>query len=151
VRCEAVNAEIGLPQTEGILHVAERKRGLGLLLDLSEAFKLVDREKLLEASLRFEICAQDFISQVGRQGVRFYYPKIDAVAKLERIGQRADELACDYQGRECSSMDAYREYAKSFKTMLDSSTFDRFIPFLYGSKADQEWFMEKVKSVIVAL
>ncbi len=52
-----------------MLHVARRKRTIGLLLHLSDQFKLADREIFLDMCSNKEFTVDDFVAARGRQGV----------------------------------------------------------------------------------
>ena len=56
-KCRIVNAETGLGWIgcEGLPHRAERKKPIGLLLDLSDPFKLADREILAKTCLEKKV------------------------------------------------------------------------------------------------
>lgn len=71
---------------EGFLHRKTRNaEGLGLILDLIDPFKFADREKLLEAMLKYELNWRDFYIATDRQGAKFYYPQPQAIDILELV------------------------------------------------------------------
>jgi CRISPR/Cas system-associated endonuclease Cas1 len=132
-KCRQVNMQLGLEYNpgEGFLH---RRRwnsdGLGLLLDLIDPFKFADREKLLEAVAESRISWHEFYSSTDRQGVRFYYPKPDAVGTLEAVGEVADGMEVDYAGRKLPLMDSYRAMVLNLIDSLKDSDVP-FTPFEY--------------------
>lgn len=144
-RCGRINSNLGLTESEGFLHVAARRQGIGLLLDLSEPFKLADREKLLEVCLQGRITREDFISMVGRQRTRFYYPSSDAIEKLEKVGGDADQLTVSYNGKAIALEAAYVEYASSINETLTTLNVERFSPFIFGTQTETEWVKGKLK------
>ncbi len=146
--CGSVNFQLGLPQAEGLLHVAKRKQGVGLLLDMVEPFKLADREKLLQACLDSQFTFEDFVSRIGNQRVRFYYPDAEAIVKLERVGHEADMMTFSYKGRTLALTEVYREYAQCFKETLDSASNEKFLPFVYGDDVERDWLETRLKSML---
>jgi len=148
VLCRSVNVEAGLPSSEGFIHVAERKSGLGLLLDMVDPFKLSDREMFLQSCLRREFGPEDFVSRVGRQRVRFYFPSVETIRRLEEVGRKADEQLAWYAGEELKLMDVYRKYAASVKQLLSSLELANFQPFIYGTKQDMEWMNQATKPIV---
>ncbi len=144
LKCRLVNARQGLGWDgfEGIIHVATRKQAIGLLLDLSDQFKLADREVLLDMCARHEVTQDDFVGARGRQGVRFYFPSDLGIQKLERAGQTADRLLVFYNQCEIPLMDAYEKYVESFKAAVESRSPESLLPFTYGLKGDYEWLQQ---------
>ncbi len=140
---------MGLGDCEGLLHAANRKRGIGLLLDLSEPFKLADREKLLEACLQARIVREDFINTIGRQRIHFYYPTASTIDKLEEIGFAADRLMVNYGGQDLHLTSAYEQYIISFKDKVKESDVERFQPFVYGLESDKTWLQEKLSMLFI--
>jgi CRISPR/Cas system-associated endonuclease Cas1 len=133
-KAREINAELGLAPWpgEGFLH---RKRynpeDIGLLLDLIDPFKFADREKLLEAILGYSINWRDFYGATDRQGVRFYYPKPEAVVALEAIGNAADKMTVRYEGDELVLADAYRKSVSALIQNLEVGTSFSFVPFVF--------------------
>ncbi len=148
VLCRNINLQTGLPSSEGLIHVAKRKSGLGLLLDMVDPFKLADREVFLESCFNREFGPEDFVSIIGRQRLRFYYPSVETIRRLEEVGRRADEQVVTYGGEELKLMDAYGKYAVSIKQLLNSPDVLNFHPFTYGTKQDVEWIEQAVKSIV---
>jgi len=135
VACRIANAEegIGWASGEGLLHRLRGNDPIGLALDLSDSFKIVDRELLLKACLEKRVGWRDCEWQLGRQGVRFYYPGREAIAILEEIEIQADSLPVDYGGTRIPLMEAYRRHAKSFVEAVKRDDASLFLPFTLGS------------------
>jgi len=112
-----------------------------------DTFKLADREIFLESCLKREFGPEDFVSRVGRQGVRFYYPRLETIGRLEEVGRRADEQIVAYAGEDLKLMDAYAKYAAFLKQLLGSLDLANFRPFVYGVKQDMEWIDQATKSL----
>lgn len=146
--CANINSQVGLLNIEGLIHVSSRSKGLGLLLDLSDQFKLADRERFLERCLKFEVKREDFVSKLGRQHVRYYYPSVDMVRQLEEIGRSADEQMLFYEGREMSVLEAYRKYTSSMNQVLTSGNVAEFEPLVYGAKADLDFVKTATNSMV---
>ena len=144
LKCRLVNAGLGLGWDgfEGIIHVARRRQAIGLMLDLSDQFKLADREILLDMCAKREVTADDFVGARGRQGVRFYFPLDIGIQKLERAGQTADQLLVFYDQHEIPLMEAYGRYIESFVAAVESRSPESFLPFTYGLKGDCEWLQQ---------
>jgi CRISPR/Cas system-associated endonuclease Cas1 len=132
--CRIVNAEEGLgwASGEGLLHRLHENDSIGLALDLSDPFKVADRELLLEACLERRVSWRDCEWQLGRQGARFYYPGREAIAILEEIGNQADSLPVQYGGERIPLMEAYRKHAKSFVEAVKKGDVALFSPFILG-------------------
>jgi len=132
--CRIANAEEGLgwQSGEGLLHRLRRDDPIGLALDLSDLFKIVDRELLMEACLEKRVSWRDCEAQTGRQGVRFYYPGRGAIAVLEEIGIQADSFPVDYGGSRIPLMEAYRRHAKRFVEAVKKGDAALFSPFILG-------------------
>jgi len=130
--CRIVNSEegIGWASGEGLLHRLRGNDPIGLALDLSDALKVVDRELLLKACLEKRLGWRDCEWQVGRQGVRFYYPGRGAIAILEEIGIQADSLPVDYGGERVPLMEAYRKHARSFVEAVKRGDAALFSPLM---------------------
>ena len=56
------------------------------MLDLSDWFRLADRENFLRASLRFEVSREDFVARPESRELWFYHPTQEMIGKLRRIG-----------------------------------------------------------------
>jgi len=140
-RCRLVNARMGLGWDgfEGIIHVARRKQAIGLLLDLSDQFKLADREIFLGMCAKNEVTAEDFVGARGRQGVRFYFPSSVGIEKLEQAGQAADQLSVYYDKHDRPLTEAYEKYVESFVVSIDNESPESLVTFAYGSQGDHEW------------
>jgi hypothetical protein len=139
-KARSVNMELGLDYNpgEGFLH---RKRwnpeGLGLILDLIDPFKFVDRERLLEAVLDVSVNWRDFYSSTDRHGARFYYPKEEAVGVLEALGDAADKTSVSYQGAQITLAEAYQNTISTLIQNLQAGTPLSFTPFVYCAKEGQ--------------
>jgi CRISPR associated protein, Cas1 family len=140
LRCRMVNARAGIGWVgcEGILHIASRRPSVGLLLDLSDPFKLADRERFLDMSLRFELSQEDFVSRLGRQRVWYFYPSRDGITKLDLIGEEADRLQVNYRGKEVALTKAYEDYVSSFVEAINTRS-DDFQTFVYGTREERIW------------
>jgi hypothetical protein len=140
LQCRMVNARAGIGWIgcEGVVHVASRRPSIGLLLDLSDPFKLADRERFLDMSLRFEMSQEDFVSRLGRQRVWYFYPSRDGITKLDIIGEEADQLHVNCQGKDVALMKAYEHYVSSFVGAINAKS-DDFHPFIYGTSEERGW------------
>jgi hypothetical protein len=133
-KARSANIELGLDGNpgEGFLH---RKRwnpeSLGLILDLIDPFKFADRERLLEAVLDVSVNWRDFYSSTDRHGVRFYYPKEEAVGVLEALGEAADKTSVSYQGAQITLADAYQNTVSMLIRNLQAGTQMSFTPFVF--------------------
>jgi hypothetical protein len=141
VQCRAANAEAGIGWIgcEGILHVAKRKPSIGLLLDLSDSFRLADREAFLVQSLSFKVSREDFVARLGRHRLWFFFPTVEGLGKLENIGASADKTLVSYAGHELELTAAYRECVNSFVDAIQNRNIDLFRPFVYGDNDDLTW------------
>ena len=141
ILCRRANAlsGIGWIGSEGVVHFASRKPTIGLLLDLSDSFKLADREGFLKASLTSQITREDFVGKVGRQGLRFYYPTVNCIGKLETIGSEADNDVVNYQGGDLPLNVAYEKYVAAFVRAVSNRSLESFEPFIYARKAELDW------------
>lgn len=144
LKCRLVNARLGLGWDgfEGIIHVARRKQAIGLLLDLSDQFKLADREIFLDMCAKQEVTTDDFVGARGRQDVRFYFPSNVGIQKLERAGRTADQLLVYYDRHEMPLSEAYEKYAESFIAAAENESPESVLPFTYGSLGDHEWLRQ---------
>jgi hypothetical protein len=133
-KARSINVQLGLDFNpgEGFLH---RRRwnpeGLGLVLDLIDPFKFADREKLLGAVLDVSLNWRDFYGATDRHGVRFYYPRPEAVGVLERVGEAADKTPVNYGGAALTLVEAYRSMVTSLIQNLLAGTPMSFTPFVY--------------------
>jgi CRISPR/Cas system-associated endonuclease Cas1 len=133
-KCRQTNMRLGLDYNpgEGFLH---RRRwnsdGLGLILDLIDPFKFADREKLLEAVSDSRINWRDFYSSTDRHGMRFYYPKPEAVGTLEAIGDDADRIIVKHDGRSLPLMEVYQVMVSDLIESLKMNKPNSFTPFEY--------------------
>ncbi|MGH9920312.1 MAG: hypothetical protein ACRD6W_15775, partial [Nitrososphaerales archaeon] len=141
IRCRATNARAGIGWIgcEGIFHIAKRKPSIGLLLDLSDSFKLADREAFLVESLSFKISREHFVARPGRHRLWFFFPSAEGVEKLENIGSNADNMRVNYAGRECKLTTAYQEFVKSFVDAVNKKEIENLRPFIYGTREDLLW------------
>jgi len=147
--CRIVNTEegIGWRSGEGLLHRLRGDDPIGLALDLSDPFKIVDRELLLKACLEKRLTWKDCEWQLGRQGVRFYYPGREAIALLEEIGIQADSLPVDYGGARIPLMEAYRKHVRCFVEAVTRGDAALFSPFmLSGSRGEISSSVEEGRS-----
>ncbi len=133
-KARSINVQLGLDYNpgEGFLH---RKRwkpeGFGLILDLIDPFKFADREKLVEATLDASLNWRDFYSSTDRYGVRFYYPKPEAVGVLEAVGEEADMMIVSYDGVQVKLGVAYEKTVSALIQNLQNGTPLLFPPFTY--------------------
>jgi CRISPR/Cas system-associated endonuclease Cas1 len=133
-KCRQANMRLGLDYNpgEGFLH---RRRwnsdGLGFLLDLIDPFKFADREHLLEAVSNSRINWRDFYSSTDRRGMRFYYPKPEAIGTLEAVGEEADRMVIDYAGEKLPLMKAYQCMVSDLIESLKTNEPHSFTPFEY--------------------
>ncbi len=143
--CRLANARAGIGWVgcEGVLHVAKREPSIGLMLDLSDSFRLADRENFLRASLRFEVSREDFVARPGKQRVWFYHPTQEMIGKLDVLGSQADQLRVNHQGLDMTLTGAYDEFVGSFVEAVHSADLARFHPFVYGSNEDKKWIESK--------
>jgi len=143
--CRLANARAGIGWVgcEGVLHVAKREPSIGLMLDLSDSFRLADRENFLRASLRFEVSREDFVARPGKQRVWFYHPTQEMIGKLDVLGSQADQLRVNHQGLDMTLTGAYDEFVGSFVEAVHSADLGRFHPFVYGSNEDKKWIESK--------
>jgi hypothetical protein len=143
VRCRAANAEAGIGWIgcEGIFHIATRKPSIGLLLDLSDSFRLADREAFLVESLSFRMSREDFVARLGRHRLWFFFPSVEGLEKLENIGAGADKTHVSYAGHELELTVAYQECVNSFVDAVRNRNTDLFRPFIYGASEDLAWLM----------
>jgi hypothetical protein len=133
LKCRLVNATLGLGWDgfEGIIHVARRRQTIGLLLDLTDQFKLADREVFLDMCSKTEVTTEDFVGARGRQGVRFYFPSSVGIEKLEQAGQAADRLLVYYDKQEMPLSEAYQNYVESFIAAVENRSPESHIQFTY--------------------
>lgn len=139
-QAERINAEVGFPGTcDGFLH-RERynSRGIGLLLDMIDPFKFADREELLVVALNGGISWTDFRLERDRRGSTYYYPGASATAKLNRAGFDADNKLVSYQNRDLSLSEAFKQYASSLHSLLESVSQNDtgFEPFVFAPSSE---------------
>jgi len=133
-KARSINLQLGLDFNpgEGFLHRRMwNPEGLGLILDLIDPFKFADREKLLGAVLDVSLNWRDFYGATDRNGVRFYYPKPEAVGVLEKVGAAADKMPVSYGGEGLTLVEAYRSMVTSLIQNLSAGTVMSFTPFAY--------------------
>lgn len=133
-QAERINQEAGFPGTcDGFLHREQyNSRKIGLLLDMIDPFKFVDREELLLVLLNQGLSWRDFTIEKDRRGSSFYYPTAAAVARLNQVGSDADDLVVQYMGVASSLADAYGMFASSLLTAIEKRGFQQnFEPFAY--------------------
>ncbi len=144
LKCRLINVRLGLgwDSGDGFLHrrkLKERgekgssKEGMGLLLDLTDAFKFADREKLLEAILSHDLTWRDFYIAPDRQGINFYYPQPRAVDILELKGREADDLPIRLDGRVIPLLKAYESTVDRLVEALKTGSLESYTPFVYES------------------
>ena len=127
-----INSRLGISAYgEGLLH-HKKRNALGLVLDLSDPLKFADREKLLEAILKYAVNWRDFHTATDRQDTNFYYPKSEVVSTLENLSDEADEMMIDYGGTRLKLTEAYEQSVQSL------------VPFLTGSSSSYEPFVYKL-------
>ncbi len=132
-KARQINAELGVnASSEGFLH---RKRwnakGQGLLLDLADPFNFADREKLLQAIQAYELNWRDFYSTTDRHGSRFYYPKPEAVLVMEKVGEQADGMPVNYDGKSETLLEAYGDSVRKLTDALQKNELSLALPFVY--------------------
>jgi hypothetical protein len=144
LKCRIVNARAGIGWVgcEGVLHIASRRPSIGLLLDLSDPFKLADREGFLSAVLRLEMSQEDFVSRLGRQSVWYFYPSQDGITKLDKIGEEADQLQVNFRGKDVALTKAYEDYVSSFVEAISAKS-DDLHPFIYGTNEEKKWLEQQ--------
>ncbi len=138
-RARLVNLKLGLEWNpgEGFLHrKTKNKEGLGLILDLIDPFKFADREKLLEAVLSYELNWRDFYIAADRQGIKFYYPRPEAIDILELIGAEADNIQVYYDEKAVPLHEAYELSTSKLIQALQAESHQLYMPFLFGSQTD---------------
>ncbi len=91
--------------------------------------KFADRERLLEAVLRYQVNWRDFHTGTDRQGITFYYPKSEIVPALEKVGEQADNTSVNY-GTEMSLSSAYSAMISNLARFL-AGEITSFEPFVY--------------------
>jgi hypothetical protein len=126
-----------------VLHVAKREPSIGLMLDLSDSFRLADRESFLDATSRLEVTREDFVARLGRHRIWFYYPTQEATGKLDLYGSTADQFRVNYRGNDMTLTGVYDEFVTSFVEAVENSNPSRFHPFVYSGKEDAEWLESK--------
>ncbi|MDA4117039.1 MAG: hypothetical protein OK455_01690 [Thaumarchaeota archaeon] len=143
--CRLANARAGIGWIgcEGMLHVAKREPSIGLLLDLSDSFRLADRESFLNATLSMELTRDNFVARLGRQRVWFYHPTQEAIGKLDLCGFVADQFRVDYRGKDMTLTGAYDEFVASFVEAVENSDSSRFNPFVYSNEEDAKWLASR--------
>ena len=103
---------------------------MGLLYDMIDPFKFADREELLAVVLNRDITWRDFKLDSDRHNSTFYYPASTGIATLDQVGADADQIVVRYGATESSLTEAYRRFASSFLSALESSKV-KFEPFVY--------------------
>jgi hypothetical protein len=126
------NRQLGIvARGEGFLHrKAWNAEGLGLILDLVDPLKFGDREKLLEGVLDYRVNWRDFHTATDRQGTTFYYPKSEAVPVLEKLGDDADTMQVEREGKNVPLMEAYKQSVLSLVESLNTNRAS-FLPFVF--------------------
>jgi len=74
---------------------------------------------------------RDFYISTDRHGVRFYYPKPEAIGVLEAVGESADKMIASYDGKQLMLMEAYRNTVSTLIQNLQAGTPQSFTPFAY--------------------
>jgi len=74
---------------------------------------------------------RDFYSSTDRHGMRFYYPRPEAIGALEAIGEEADRMIVEYIGKKLPLMEVYQRMVSELIESLKSSKPHPFIPFEY--------------------
>jgi len=143
--CRLANARtaIGWVGCEGVLHVAKREPRIGLMLELSDSFRLADRESFLDSTMRMELSRDDFVARPGRHRVWFFHPTQGAIGKLDLCGSTADQLRVQHRGNEMTLTGAYDEFLASFVDAVGATDLERLHPFVYGNHEDLKWLETK--------
>lgn len=126
------NSKLGIiARGEGFLHHKRwNAEGLGLILDLADPLKFADRQKLLEAVLGYSVNWRNFHTGTDRQGMVFYYPKSEAVAILEKLGDEADNTTVVYGHVSLKLSEAYERGVLNLSSFLEGSV-STFEPFIF--------------------
>lgn len=113
-QAERVNREVGYAgRCDGFLHRRHHNsRRNGLVFDLIDPFKFADREELLLVALDRGLTWENFGIETDRRGSTFYYPMSSSLRKLNEIGESADNLVVEYEGRAMRLIAAYRLHAE---------------------------------------
>jgi hypothetical protein len=132
-KARQVNAELGLTSdSEGFLHRRRwNRKGLGLLLDLTDPFKFADREKLLQPILAHDLSWRDFYSTTDRHELRFYYPKPEAVVIMEKVSDEADRMSVDHDGKSETLVETYKHMVAKLAEALQQNKLSAALPFIY--------------------
>jgi CRISPR/Cas system-associated endonuclease Cas1 len=132
-QAERINEEVGFSGTcDGFLHrEVYNSRKIGLILDVIDPFKFVDREELLLVCLDQGLTWKDFKVEKDRRGLSFYYPSTSAVSKLDQAGMAADGLVVKYQGAEVRLSEAYEKFATGLLESLETRNAKEFHPFVF--------------------
>ncbi len=143
--CRLANARtaIGWVGCEGVLHVAKREPSIGLMLDLSDSFRLADRESFLNSTMRMELSRDDFVARPGKHRVWFFHPTQDAIGKLDLCGSNADQFRVQHAGKEMALTGAYDQFVASFVDAVDAMDLERLHTFVYGNAEDLKWLETK--------
>ncbi len=136
-KARLVNMKLGLEWNpgEGFLHrKTKNPKGFGLILDLIDPFKFADREKLLDAMLKYELNWRDFYIATDRLGAKFYYPQPHAIDIMELIGTDSDNLPVNYGGKPMALREAYESTTSKLIQALDSNDPNSYVPFVFGKE-----------------
>jgi len=112
---------LGYIGTSGVIHHRQSKSALdaiGLVLDLTDNFKLVYLLKLLEAIKTDQITPQDVDYFYGRARKKIYYVRRDALPKLEELCSNAERVPVYYADQERPLVEAYQMFVTQFERFL---------------------------------
>jgi len=90
--------------TRGFLHKA---KDYGLLLDLIEPLKIIDREFLLLAVRRGQVKKELFEKAEESLGTYFYFPNPAGAFRLEKVGTEADLFEMWYSRKRTPMNEAF--------------------------------------------
>lgn len=68
---------------------------------------------------------------IDRSGARFYYPKPEALAVLEAVGEAADKIPVSYEGTQLTLLEAYQNVVSRLIQNLQGGTPMLLTPFVY--------------------
>jgi CRISPR/Cas system-associated endonuclease Cas1 len=102
--------------TRGFLHKA---KDYGLLLDLIEPLKIIDREFLLLAVKRGQVKKELFERNEEGLGTYFYFPNPAGAFRLEKIGTEADLFEMWYSRKRMTMSEAFDTACKNLIVAME--------------------------------